>query len=173
MLYRRTQARPDVTGFTDGFPGQRHYTLGERLPVNDGAFNRIGSTDVLHQDANVRRAPAVRNLLAGQNLRQLFCAAGWIFSRDNPQVNIMLARQHRTHHRDSLRFIIFNADKYLLWLQDMDENLNAIKDLRCAILHQPIVSGDIRFALSGIDNQGVNFIATAAQFCARREACAA
>ena len=55
----------------------------------------------------------------------------------------------------------------------MRENAHALDDLRSAFLHQPIVSGDIRFALGRINNQRFDFIAAAAQFTAGREACTA
>ena len=55
----------------------------------------------------------------------------------------------------------------------MRKDADPLHNLRRAILHQAIVSGDIGFAFGGIDNQCVDFITAAAQFCSRREAGAA
>ena len=55
----------------------------------------------------------------------------------------------------------------------MREDTDAFHYLSGAILHQTIVGGDIRLALCGIDNQRLDFIATAAQLDAGREARAA
>ncbi len=51
----------------------------------------------------------------------------------------------------------------------MRQNTNTFHNLRCAVLHQTVIGGDIRLALGGIDNQGFNLIATATQFGASRE----
>ena len=115
----------------------------------------------------------MRNLLAGQNLRQLLCTAGWVFGRDDAQLNVMRTRQHRTQHGDSLRFVIFNTDQYLTGLQNMHQDAHAFDYLCGAILHQAIISGDIGFAFGGIDNQCLNKIAATFQFRAGRETGAA
>ena len=65
MTNRRAQTRPDVAGTANRFTGKGNDALGKRLAVNNGTFNGIGGADVLHQDANVRRTTAVRDLLAG------------------------------------------------------------------------------------------------------------
>ncbi len=55
----------------------------------------------------------------------------------------------------------------------MRKDADPFNNLRRAILHQAIVCGDIGFAFCSIDNQGIDFIAAAAQFCSRGEAGAA
>ena len=55
----------------------------------------------------------------------------------------------------------------------MGQDADPFHNLRRAILHQAIVSGDIGFAFRSIDNQSIDFIAAAAQFCSRGEASAA
>ncbi len=50
----------------------------------------------------------------------------------------------------------------------MRKDTDALDDLRGAVLHQAIVSGDIRLALCGVD-----FIPAAQQFITGREACTA
>ena len=55
----------------------------------------------------------------------------------------------------------------------MGEDADAGDNLRGAILHQAIVGGNIGFAFSGVNNQGFNFVAAAAQFAAGRESRAA
>ena len=52
----------------------------------------------------------------------------------------------------------------------MRKNANAFYDLSSAILHQTVISGNIRFALGCVNNQGFDFIAAALQFNACREA---
>ncbi len=115
----------------------------------------------------------MRHLLASEDLRQLLCAAGGVFGRDHFQLNIVAARQHRTHHRDRLRFIIFDTDQHLARLKDMREDAHPFHNLRGAILHQAIVGGDIGFALGSIDNQRIDFIAGALQLRTSREASSA
>ena len=87
MADRSAEARPDVARTRDRFPGQGDDALGQRLAVDYRAFHRIGGADVLHQHADVRGASAVRYLLAGKDLRQLFRAAGGIFRGDHAQGN--------------------------------------------------------------------------------------
>ena len=173
MAHRRTQTRPDVARTGNRLAGQRHHALGQRLAVNHRAFHRIGGADVLHQHADIRRASAVRDLLAGENLRQLFCAARRVLGRDNAQANIVTARQHGAQHRDGLRFIVFDTNQHFPRLQNVRQDADAFHHLSGAILHQTIVGGDIRLALGGVDNQRLDVIATAAQLDAGREARAA
>ncbi len=85
----------------------------------------------------------------------------------------MATRQHGAQHGDSLRFIVFDTNQHFSRLQNMREDTDAFHYLSGAILHQTIVGGDIRLALCGIDNQRLDFIATAAQLDAGREAGAA
>ena len=81
------QTRPDVARAADGFTGEGNDALSERLAVNDRTFHCIGGADVLHEHADVRGASAVRHLLAGEDLRELFRAAGGIFGGDHSQGN--------------------------------------------------------------------------------------
>ena len=127
----------------------------------------------MHQHANIRRASAVRHLLAGENLRQLFCAARRVLGRDNAQANIMTARQHGAQHRDGLRLIVFDTNQHFPRLQNVRKDSDSFHHLSGAILHQTIVCGDVRLALGGIDNQRLDVIAPAAQLDAGRQARAA
>lgn len=81
----------------------------------------------------------------------------------------MATRQHGAQHGDSLRFIVFDTNQHFSRLQNMREDTDAFHYLSGAILHQTIVGGDIRLALCGIDNQRLDFIATAAQLDAGRK----
>ena len=87
MADRGAETRPDIARTRDGFAGQGDDALRQRLAVNHCTFYGIGGADVLHQHADVRGASAVRHLLASQDLRQLFRAAGGIFRRDHAQRN--------------------------------------------------------------------------------------
>ena len=55
----------------------------------------------------------------------------------------------------------------------MRQDANTFDNLRGAILHQPIVGGDVRFTFGGVNDQGLNVIATATQLHAGRETRAA
>ena len=55
----------------------------------------------------------------------------------------------------------------------MGKDANTLDDLRRAILHQTVVGGNIGFALGGVDNECVDFVAAAAQLGAGRETRAA
>ena len=55
----------------------------------------------------------------------------------------------------------------------MGQDANAVDNLRRTVLHQTIVGGDVGLALGGVNNQGVDFVAAAAQLDAGREAGAA
>ena len=81
----------------------------------------------------------------------------------------MAAREHRTHHGDRLRLVIFNADQHLTGLKDMRQNAHTFHNLRCAILHQAVVGGNVGFALRRVDNQRVDLIPAALQFRGGRE----
>ena len=98
VTHRRTQTRPDVARTRDRFPGQRYHALGQRLAVDHRALHGVRGADVLHQHADIRRASSVRNLLTGENLRQLFSAARGVLGRDNAQADIVTARQHGAQH---------------------------------------------------------------------------
>ena len=52
----------------------------------------------------------------------------------------------------------------------MPKNANTFHNLGGAILHQSVIGGNIRLALSGIDDQRFDFIAAALQFNTSREA---
>ena len=173
VAHRRPETRPDVTGLRHGFAGQGDHALGQRLAVDNRALHRVGGADVLHQYADIRRASAVGNLLAGQYLRQLLSAAGGVFCRYHPQADASNVRQHGAHHRDSLRLVVLNADQHLIGLQNMGENAHAVDNLRGAVLHQPIIGGDVGFALGGVDDKRADLVAAAAQLSAGGEACAA
>ena len=81
----------------------------------------------------------------------------------------MRVRQHRAQHGNRLRFVIFNADKNFAWLQNMRKNANTLYDLSRAILNQTVIGGNVRLALSSVDNQRFNLISAALQFNACRE----
>ncbi len=98
MAHRRAEARPDVTRTRDRLSGQRYHALGQRLAVNHRTLDGVSGADVLHQHADIRRASAVRDLLAGENLRQLFCAARGVLGRNNAQGDIMATGQHGAQH---------------------------------------------------------------------------
>ncbi len=115
----------------------------------------------------------MRHLLAGEDLRQLFRTAGGVFGGDDPQHNIVRISQHRPQHRNGLRLVIFDADQYLTRLENLREDTNTLDDLRGTVLHQAIVSGNVRLAFGGINNQRFDFIAAALQFIAGWEARAA
>lgn len=154
-------------------PGQRYHALGQRLAVDHRALHGVRGADVLHQHADIRRASAVRHLLTGKDLRQLFSTARGVLGRDDAQADIVATGQHGAQHRDSLRFIVFDTDQHFPRLQNVRQDADAFHHLGGAVLHQTIVSGNVRFAFGGVDNQRLNIIATAAQLDACREACAA
>ena len=113
MANRSSQSRPHVARTGNRLAGEGDNALGQRLTVNHRTFNRIGGTDVLHQHADVRRAPAVGNLFAGEDLRQLLRAAGRVFGGNHPQFDTVSIGKDCPHHRDGLRFIILNTDQHL------------------------------------------------------------
>ncbi len=115
----------------------------------------------------------MRHLLAGEDLRQLFRAAGGILGWDHPQRDAMFMAQDRAQHRDSLRFVIFNADQHFTRFEDPRQNTNTFNNLRRTLLHQAVIRRDVRFAFSGIDNQRLDFIAAALELNPGWEACAA
>ena len=51
----------------------------------------------------------------------------------------------------------------------MRKNANTLYDLSRAILHQTVIGGNVRLALSSVDNQRFNLISAALQFNACRE----
>ena len=173
MFHRRAETRPHVAWHANRFTGQGDDAFGQRLAVNNGTLDRVGRTHVLHQYANIRRAATVGHLFTGQNLRQLLRTAGRVFRRDDAQADTVAACQHRTHHRNGLRFIVLNANQHLLRLQDVRQDLNTFNNLRRAVLHQAIVCGDVRFAFCGVNDQCINFVTAAAQLVTRRETRAA
>ncbi len=113
------------------------------------------------------------NLLAGQNLRQLLCATGRVFGRDDAQADAMNISEYGAHHRNGLRLIVFDANQHFFRLKDVHQNADTVDDLGRAILHQAVVGGDIRLTLGGVDDKRVDFIAAAFQLAAGREASAA
>ncbi len=161
VAHRRADTRPDVARTAHGFACKRHHALGQRLAVNDGALDGKGGADVLHQYADVRGTTAVRHLFTGQDLGKLFRAARRVFGRDHAQADFMLAMQYGAHHRDSLRFVVFNADQHFARLENVRQDAHAVDNLRGAILHQAVIGGDIGLALRGVDNQRLDFIAAA------------
>ena len=113
MANRGSQSRPHVPRTGNRLAREGDNALGERLTVDHRAFNRIGGPDVLHQYTDVRRAPAVGNLFAGEDLRQLLRAAGRILGGNHPQFDTVSIGKDCPHHRDGLRFIILNTDQHL------------------------------------------------------------
>ena len=113
MTNRGSQSRPHVARTGNRLAREGDNALGERLTVDHRAFNRIGGPDVLHQHTDVRRAAAVGNLFAGEDLRQLLRAAGRILGGNHPQFDTVSIGKDCPHHRDGLRFIILNTDQHL------------------------------------------------------------
>ena len=58
-------------------------------------------------------------------------------------------------------------------MQNMRQDADTFDDLRCTILHQTIVGGDIGFTFSGVDDQRFDFVAATLQFIAGRKTSAA
>ncbi len=173
MADRRAETTPDVARLRDGVAGQGHDAFGNGFAIDNGALDRPGGADVLHQHADIGRAAAVRHFPPGQNFGQLLRTAGRVFGRDHAQLQILLAAQRFFQRGDSLRLVIFNADQHALRLQHPGEDTAAFQHLGGAILHQTIVGGDIRLALGGIDDQGIDAVKTAFQLAGGRKAGAA
>ncbi len=91
MADRRAETAPDVARLGDRLAGQRHDAFCNRFTVDNRALNCPGGPDVLHQHADIGRAPAVRNLHPGQDAGQLFSTARGVFGRDHPDLQIALA----------------------------------------------------------------------------------
>ncbi len=94
----------------------------------------------------------MRHFPSGQDFCQLFRAARGIFCRDNPDLNIAFAAQRLFQGSNGVRFVIFNTYQNAFCLQHPGEDPAAFQHFSCVILHQPIISGDIRLALCGIDD---------------------
>ena len=106
----RTQSAPHITWLGDGFTCQRNHALGDGLAINDGALNRPGRADVLHQHANVRRASAVRHFHTGKNFGELFGTARRILGGNDANLEIALTAQRLLQSGDGFRFVIFDAN---------------------------------------------------------------
>ena len=170
MADRRTDASPDVARTLDRFSGQRHHALCQRLTVNHGALHRKGSAHVLHQNADIGRAATVRNLFTGQNTGQLLGAAGGILGRDHADLQIGFFPQRRPQCGNRLRLIVLNTDQHPFSLKDPRQNAAADQNLVGAVLHQPVVGGNIGFTLRRVDNQRINPVQATFQFGCGREA---
>ena len=110
MTYRCAQSAPDVPRLGDRLAGQRHHAFGDGFAVDDRALDGPGRADVLHQHADIGRAPAVRHFFAGQDAGQLFGTTGGIFGRNDPNLQVAIAAQRLLQRGDRFRFIILNAD---------------------------------------------------------------
>ena len=64
----------------------------------------------------------------------------------------MTACQYRPQHGNGLRLVVFNTDQHLARLQDVGKDPDPLDNLRGAVLHQPVISGDVRLAFGGVDD---------------------
>ena len=87
VLHWRTNACPQVARLAQGFAGQGHHALDQGLTVDNGAFDRKGGADVLHEHANRGGVLAVRHFFACQDLGELLGATGRVLGRDHAQGN--------------------------------------------------------------------------------------
>ena len=127
----------------------------------------------MHQHADGGRVFAVRHLFAGQDLGQLFGAAGRVFGRDHPQTDVRMRAQRLFERGDGLRLIVFDADQRRFWLQQMAQNIGALQNFFRALAHQAVVGGDIGFALGGVEDQRFHAVSAALQLTGGGEAGAA
>ena len=153
---RRAEAAPNVSRAGNRFAGQGDHALGDRFAVDNGALNRPGGADVLHQHADIGGASAVRHLFTGENFGQLLGAAGRIFGGHHANRQIALFTQRLAQRSNCLRLVVFDANQHAFRLQHPAENPAAFQHFSRVILHQPVIGGDIGFAFGRIDYQRID-----------------
>ncbi len=94
----------------------------------------------------------MRHFPPGQDFGQLFGPARGIFCRDNPDLNIALAAQRLFQGSYRFRFVIFNTHQNAFRLQYPGKDPAAFQHFGGVILHQPVISGDVRLALCSIND---------------------
>ncbi len=126
----------------------RNQRLAEQYRVVDGD----AGADVLAEHADIRWQATTGHLFSGENLDQLFFAAGRVLGRENLQREGALA-DGRPHRGDRFGLVVLDTDQYLLRLNQMRENLDTCYQLGGFFTHQQVIGGDVGFALSAVDDQ--------------------
>ena len=79
VVHGRAKQHGKIAGFTHGLTGDR----GDARYQRSAAHNRVGNgdhaADILADNTDIQRQSATGHLLAGQQLNQLFLAAGGVF----------------------------------------------------------------------------------------------
>src|SRR5690554_3278297 len=128
----------------------------QRLAVAYSTINSGGGAHVLTDHANTGGNLSARHFATGQNLNQLFFPARGILGGENRYLNIGILNS-LAQSSNGFRFVVLYTDHYPFRLaQQVRQNLRARDYFIGAQTHQHIVGGNIRLALSAVDNQGIN-----------------
>src|SRR5690554_7548120 len=115
----------------------------------------IGGADVAAEDADVGRASAARNFLAGDDVDQLLLAAGGVASRDDHRLDVGTGgcSQDRCHCG---RLAVLGSYHTVAWLHDVPEDADALDDLRSALTHERLIGSDVGLALCDVNQQSID-----------------
>ena len=93
------------------------------------------SADVLAENADIGRQPARGHLDTGENLDQLFLAAGGVLGGKHPHLVAALAAGV-AHRGDGLGLVVLDADQHLIGLDQLHQDIDAGNQFAGALTHQ-------------------------------------
>src|SRR5690606_3289508 len=114
----------------------------QRHTQRDGAMHGIGGADVAAQDADVGRASAPWDLLAGDDVDQLLLATGGVAPRNDHRFDVG-AGGSRQNGRDRGGFAVLGGDHTVARLHDVLEDAYTRDDVGGALDHERLVRGDV------------------------------
>ncbi len=158
--HRCTEAHPGVAGLLEAVAGEGDDPLDQRLAVDNGALDGKHGGDVEHHDADIDRAAAFGHLTAGEQLDGLLGTARGVLGRHCLDQHIFVGGV-TGQFGDRLGLVVFHPDQGEFRFEQVLEHPDAIHDLVGVLLHQPIVGGDIGFALQPVDDQDLGELAAA------------
>ena len=153
LVHRRADQGLEVARLRD-IAGHRDQARDQRAAQIDRLMDRQRGAHIEALHAEIGGQRTMRHLDAGQHPDQLAHAAGRIAGRDRDhRAGFGLFGGRGLHRRDRLGLVVLDADQHLVGLQQMAHDRRATQDLGRAFAHQPVVAGDVGFALGAVQDQ--------------------
>ena len=156
MLEGGAQRHQQVAGLLDGVAGDGDDAVGDGLAFHHGVVHRGGGADVEHRAAYMGGQAAGGHLAAGEALDELLLSALGIPGAQGLHMHVGAGPHQGLEMLNGVGLIGLHADGGALQPEGLHQNARAADDPLPLLQHQPVVCGDVGFALGAVKDEGVH-----------------
>ena len=157
LLHRCTDTSQEVGRFGHRLTSYGNHTLKQRFIFLNSFINSKCRTHILHNCPSRDRQRTTCHLAFGNRINQLFLTTLRIFHFQRNNFDACITGSNFRHQFNSIRLVILNSDKCLIYLHGFHQNGDTYHDFFRVFQHQLMVGSQIRFTFYGIDNHTFSF----------------